>query len=114
MLLPLLLSLLLPAPAWQQTFDFRHFEAEIFPVWQSLFLTGEPARGEYGLLPAAAHNVTSFYGTTDMVYATHACGLLDQMPQSTRALWAATIKQFQNRSTGWIVLQPWETMHTGE
>lgn len=90
-------------------FDFTRFEDDLFPAWQGLFRVG-PAPGEFSLLPDK--NVTSFYGTTDMVYALHAVGQLDAVSCAERVQWAATINEFQNASSGWIRLMSWEQMHT--
>ena len=75
--------------------------------------SGSATKGDYSLKPTAnsAFDVTSLYGATDMVYAMHACGLLESMGAEERATWAATISSFQNASTGWPLLKPFEAQH---
>ena len=95
-------------------FDFTLFEDELFGAWQALFLAGNAAMGQYSLKPVSdsTYNRTSLYGVTDMIYAQHATGQLEQMSTQERRQWAATVNSFQNRTTGWYVLQDFEFMHT--
>jgi hypothetical protein len=90
-------------------FDFTHFEDTLFPAWRRLFLSGDGAAGEYSLKQGKP---TSVYGATDMVYALHATGQLRNLSRAERAAWGATINGFQNKSTGFFSIAPFEATHT--
>ena len=100
-----------PPPPLPLTFNFFEFEDKVFPQWRELFRVGDAEAGEFSLLPTRKENRTSFYGTTDMVYALHAAGQLDQLSADVRLRWSQTINRFQNLTTGWYDLAPWEAMH---
>jgi hypothetical protein len=100
--------------AWRSaTFDFTSFEDTLFDEWALRFRTRQ-GPGQFSLLPVAdaAHNQTSLYGSTDMVYAHHAMGRLTDFSRAERAEWAEAIHSFQEQNgSGWFVLQPWEKLH---
>ena len=104
MILSALLSVAGAIAASAGPFDFTHFETELMPAWIASMKSGNGGIGEYSWLPSRLRKAgegTSIYGSTDMVYAFYATGLLDTLSVAEKSMWAQTINAFQNRSTGW-------------
>ena len=71
-------------------FDFTHFETTLMPQWIASMNSGD-GDGEYSWLPSRLRTNgenTSIYGTTDMVYAFFATGLLDALTLAEKKRWA--------------------------
>ena len=110
MLAALCIALVSSSAAAPPPFDFTHFEDVLFPAWRRLFQSGaDAAGGEYSLKQGEP---TSVYGATDMVYALHAAGQLGNLTRAERTRWGATINGFQNSSSGFFAVAPFEAMHT--
>eukprot|EP00038_Savillea_parva_P012884 m.207545 g.207545 ORF g.207545 m.207545 type:complete len:439 (-) comp23802_c0_seq1:279-1595(-) len=83
--------------------DFRPLEDNM-DRWMEQFKSG-PGVGEYSYFP---HNVTSVYGSADMLMTLFVLGRGDSLTDTQRDAWAAVINRFQDPETGLYLAQSFE------
>lgn len=105
---PLLFALLFSAGRPCSAFDFTHFETALLPQWVSLFRAGSTPGAFSFLSSNASASGPTLYGAADVAHALATTGLLASLSAADREAWAAQINSFQDPSTGFYRLQPWE------
>lgn len=101
------LSFLLFVCCAAQPFDFTHFEEALLPRWLDLFRAA-PEPGAFSFLSANASAAgATLYGSADVAHVLATVNALN-LTAVDRAAWAARLNAFQDPSTGFFRLRPWE------